>query len=773
MNKSKGLIPCLAISLLCAGLVTLLSSTDIYQQLEYKLLDWRFRTAPQVPGASELVHIDIDDSSVEAIGRWPWPRTKIADLVEALSSVGAKYIVFDVLFIEPSDPTINPTVLQSVQEHTNSSVPSGNLLIQPDELLSQAITEAGNVYLPFYIDAHQYGLAEMVKLMEVTPFASVEDIKNQLHLDQNAVEKNYYAIQKSVIKKSIQQYLLENNKASLGQVIDALTHKYATSLPAHIQSWIQEAIQQFHEIQQYQKHYAFALNQPPSGIVIPSGGELVLPLVKLRKDLQGSGFVNSTYDTDGILRRSQLIWRYGNTYFFQNFFLALLRDLHVSPENIQIHDQMMEIPGAQLPGQTEATTIQIPVDATGHILLNWRQPFGQNFVHLPARALIQLTELKRQATSLQNTASGQATQLQAQASQLQARLKEYIQDKYCIIGNTTTGSTDLQVTPVSAVYPGVGSQSVLLNTILQQNFIRTVSQKINILIFFLFALSLGSFLTRLKPVKAAIFFVVYLAMMTVLYFYLFHYQGLWLQLSGVWLIGITSFLLITVYRYLTEEREKTWIRHAFQHYLSGNVIDEILEDPSKLMLGGQRKNLSVLFSDIRGFTSFSEKKSPEEVVRYLNEYLDAMTQIIFEFKGTLDKFVGDEIMVFFGAPGTQHASNHAEQAVRCAIAMQKRLLELQAQWIKEGRDILHAGIGINTGDMIVGNMGSTDRMDYTVIGDHVNLAARLCGHAKGHQILLSEMTAEQLPKNIAVKALSPIPVKGKSEPIAIFEVVLS
>jgi adenylate cyclase len=201
-------------------------------------------------------------------------------------------------------------------------------------------------------------------------------------------------------------------------------------------------------------------------------------------------------------------------------------------------------------------------------------------------------------------------------------------------------------------------------------------------------------------------------------------------------------------------------------------VDELIRDPSKAKLGGDRKEITVLFSDICGFTSFSERHQPEEVVSLLNEYLGAMTNIVFEHEGTLDKFIGDAIMALWGAPVGQ--PDHAERACRCAVAMIEKLKELQKKWADEGKYVIDIGIGINTGGMVVGNMGAEGKkMDYTVIGDNVNLGARLESLTRQYNshIIISEYTFAKVKDIVEVTELGTVTVKGKQRPVMIYNLL--
>ena len=253
--------------------------------------------------------------------------------------------------------------------------------------------------------------------------------------------------------------------------------------------------------------------------------------------------------------------------------------------------------------------------------------------------------------------------------------------------------------------------------------------------------------------------------------FIFSHFNVWLNIIYPALTMITIYLGITVYRYITEEREKKKIRGAFQYYLTASVINEMLKDPSKLKLGGDKKDLTVSFSDIRGFTTISEKLTPEELVHLLNEYLTAMTNVVFQYDGLLDKYMGDAVMAVFGAPLDQ--PDHALRACRTALGMMEELKKLQKKWAEEGKPVLDIGIGINSGDMVVGNMGSDMRFDYTVVGDMVNLGSRLEGTNKeyGTNIVISEYTYNDVKDVFFCRELDSVIVKGKKLPVKIYELL--
>ena len=232
------------------------------------------------------------------------------------------------------------------------------------------------------------------------------------------------------------------------------------------------------------------------------------------------------------------------------------------------------------------------------------------------------------------------------------------------------------------------------------------------------------------------------------------------------------------WQYITTSREKRFIQESFSRYLAPEVVQELLEDPSRLKLGGERKTITILFSDIRGFTSLSEKLEPEKLTKILTRFLSAMSNVILESRGVIDKYIGDAIMAFWGAPLSDQ--EHATHALRAALQMSKALKSLNEEFKKENLPPLAIGIGINSGEVTVGNMGSEKRFDYTVIGDAVNLASRLEGLNKNYEteIIISGATKNMLNQKeiekmgINFKELGQAQVKGKEEAVTIYTPII-
>jgi len=320
---------------------------------------------------------------------------------------------------------------------------------------------------------------------------------------------------------------------------------------------------------------------------------------------------------------------------------------------------------------------------------------------------------------------------------------------------------------------GIEHNAFALNTILNSEYLHRVPEWVNILILLFLTLLIGVFVPRMKIAFSALFIVGLFVVNILAGLMIFILANRILLYFAPILLIIFGFAGVIVYRLLTEEKEKAFIKKRFQNYVNANVVDELLKNPKALELGGVNKTITVMFSDVRGFTTISEALGePQKLVNLLNEYLGAMTEIIFKYNGTLDKYVGDEIMAFWGAPVDQ--PDHALLGCKTALDQMWFLNNILNPKLKsEGKPKIDIGIGLNTGVMTVGNMGSKNRMDYTLMGDMVNLGARLEGTNKVYRtsIIISEFTYEAVKDHVIVRELDNIKVKGKTKPVKIFELL--
>lgn len=343
----------------------------------------------------------------------------------------------------------------------------------------------------------------------------------------------------------------------------------------------------------------------------------------------------------------------------------------------------------------------------------------------------------------------------------------YIKNKIVMVGAFASGmAEDLYATPFKSMY-GIEVIANTVNNIVTNDYIRYLNSNLYLLILLLFSVII-SFTAAVRNIIRA---YLYSILLVILYFItvvvVFYNTDIVLELPSVLIISILSFMTVTVYRVLTEEKKKKEIKGIFSKYVNASVVEQLLRYPPEL--GGVDRELTVLFSDIRGFTSLSESLSPQELVELLNEYLTVMTDIILEEEGTLDKYIGDAIMCFWGAPRVQE--EHAVLACRAALR-QFEALKIINERLPEGKKI-DVGIGLNSGIMTVGNMGSQGRMNYTIMGDNVNLGSRLEGVNKmyGTNIIISEHTYELVKEHFIIRDLDIIKVKGKDKPVKIYELL--
>lgn len=348
-------------------------------------------------------------------------------------------------------------------------------------------------------------------------------------------------------------------------------------------------------------------------------------------------------------------------------------------------------------------------------------------------------------------------------------------DKIVLVGASATGIGDLRATPYATLsYPGVEIHANVLDNALNHQFL--IDNKRNpyvgladIFFVVLFGVGLGLWLAIVQPRWLFFGLLLLVPFGAIVYFAFLH--GYWLNFvvpSAFTLIPNVSF--VALYRVLIEEQEKRKVRGAFQQYVSPEVIRRLLDDPQRVQ--PRKTEVTVLFSDIRGFTTISEQLDAQELADLLNQYLTEMTRLIFMYQGTLDKYIGDAVMAIWGAPFDE--PRHAEPCCLAALSMLDRLSELREEWKKKGLPPLDIGIGINTGIASVGNMGSKLRYGYTALGDNVNLASRLEGLNKeyGTHIIISEFTYRAIPEGFfQVRELDLIRVKGKSQPVGIYELL--
>ncbi len=348
-------------------------------------------------------------------------------------------------------------------------------------------------------------------------------------------------------------------------------------------------------------------------------------------------------------------------------------------------------------------------------------------------------------------------------------------DKIVFVGFTASGLTDVFNTPVSGdgsqMMPGIQLHASMADSVLATRFIAPASRRVTVATVLIVAIAVGLLSAFLTVSPAAVTTAALLGGWTWLAVAAFR-GGSWLNMTQPLSAGAIALFAGIAYQYFVEDREKRKMKRLFGRYVSRDVYAQLTAHPELAELGGARREMTVLFSDIRGFTSVTEKGHPEELVAQLNEYFSRMVEIVFRHKGTVDKFVGDMVMALFGAPLDD--PDHADHAVQASIDMVRELAVLNQAWAQRGLPQLDIGVGINSGDMIAGNIGSSSIMSYTVIGDNVNLGSRLESLNKDYKtrIIMSDATRSRLTQAYESRPLGEVTVKGKSRSVTIHEIVV-
>ena len=351
-------------------------------------------------------------------------------------------------------------------------------------------------------------------------------------------------------------------------------------------------------------------------------------------------------------------------------------------------------------------------------------------------------------------------------------LRQSVNGALVYIGNTAQAQGDFVHTARSAEFPGLFANARLADQLMRHIYLTEAPLWLEIFLIVLFPLLIALAFNFMKTTFAIAISLVSTLVYAYINEWLFVVKLYWLDLVHVAIAMIAATLFVGLYRVLYEAGQRRIVTNLFGMHVSPAIVSDILshEDPrSALALKGKKVKATIFYSDIRGFTAMSETMTPEEIYAQLNEYFEEMCAIIFAYGGYVDKFIGDCVMAVFSAP--YQTPDDAENAVRAAVAQQKKILELAEKWQAQGKRPFTVGMGINTGDVVMGNLGASSRMNYTVIGDNVNLAARLYNVAKAGEIIISDYTYQEVKDIVVGDELEPVTVKGKKDPIRIYNIV--
>lgn len=467
----------------------------------------------------------------------------------------------------------------------------------------------------------------------------------------------------------------------------------------------------------------------------------VPPVPEVAAAVRLGGRVEAAFDADGVIRRAlPLVRNHSDTKAFPS--LGLAAAMLATGATPTVHDGALHLNGQAITLNDQALA-----------LLAWRRPDDPPPMMSMYKLYTKRAEREASTTPLADDVFG-------------------LKDKVVFVAGSAAGTFEGRSTPVGDYVPGVFAQIALYEALrggpTAQELAPGWAWAATVLLALLVALAaLGVERAWLQLTLGATAALLYVALAA----WLFRHHGLWLALTAPLLAGLLAFAAgsFTQYRWMGRERRR--IRHAFAHYLAPAVIEELVRNPDALRLGGERRDITAFFSDIQGFTHLTEQTEPTQLVALLNECLGALTQVILDEGGTIDKYVGDAIVAMFGAPLDQ--PDHAVRACRAALRCQVRLQTLREDWQKRGLPPLQVRIGLASGQALVGNMGSLQRFDYTMIGDTVNLAARLegTGGVYGVNLLISHDLAERVRDQFILREVDAVRVKGKQTAVRIFTII--
>ena len=534
-------------------------------------------------------------------------------------------------------------------------------------------------------------------------------------------------------------------------------------------------------------------------ILIPQKDRWEVNIPAIEGDKSHTGYFDAVLDLDGTVRKNALLRRDGLSYVSSIAFKTYLVDQKLTTQAVVDMENGAGSSGGIDKGNSQGislgrvfksletldsdakTVLKIPVDKKGQLQINYSGP-SYMFPYASATDVLSDSRDLTITERIKNSKTGIWEPIIHKVDKA-----AFLKGKILFLGATAVGIYDLRVTPFEENLPGVETHANALSNLLIETarargekiatdapgFLRrSPLEEMTMWLYLLVGgIALSALLTYFGSVAGLGITILFLAAVYFIDTYVLFKSGIIVTTLFPVSLIVFDFVGLTSFKYFTEERKKRELKGTFEKYVSPAIVNEILADPENIELGGKKMELTVMFSDVRGFTTISEKLEPRALSDLLNSYLTPMTNLVFANKGTLDKYMGDAIMAFWGAP--VHFKDHAKHAARCALQMLVKLKELQAEYRAKGLPEIEIGIGLNTGEMNVGNMGSDTVRSYTVMGDAVNLGSRLEGINKqyGTRIIISEFTFSEIKDEFICREIDRVKVKGKAQPVRIYELV--
>ena len=760
---------------------TVFDSLEVFQN---RYDDLKLTSQPFRQTQAKTALIAIDDASIEEIGRWPWSRDIILKMTEELLKYNVKSVAYDIVFSEPEreNPKADELLGQLIEKNSDriilgtaatnitpvTSPPyqdicrlevfqyfGGDSLIKPN--LTFIVDDETNTFETYKWQYFFKTIFDNLAVISKEQFYKNYEIPVGQQLDQ--IQKN--ALHRKVVRDAnnyCDDWLTENDIFLDKNNDDVILSLYSETIGKKLNK---DSLRS--EIEIIKKINPHPIQQYTDWLTnIPS----------IQNPAQYTAGFNAAFDFSGLIRYYHLFnrigFKIGSSYIpslaMQMYLISEKKraEILISESFLKKEKYIKEfyIKDAE---NDSAPPLNLKIDEFARIRLNYLG--GTNsFYYVSAKDL--LNTKSEQITVTVKNQDGYTTRETFPK-------KDFFNQRSVLFGASALGIGDIRNTPVQVAMPGPETHLNAYANLVDKNYILDI-QKAEYVIPFI-TLIAGILFTLIWTYASSLyspFILVFLFFIGYFIDYqIFLKQKIMTTTWPLYVVAFISFMGIFLYKYFTEERSRQKIKKAFSKYVSPAVVEELLKNEKNLELGGKKQRLTVMFSDLRGFTSFSEKLDPEELTNFLNIYFTKMTEEVFNAKGTLDKFIGDAVMAFFGAPLSY--KNNAENACRCALRSLDRLAELNADFKAKGFPLLDMGIGINTGEMSVGNMGSETLQNYTVLGDSVNLASRLEGLNKdyGTKIIIGPETIKEIDQLFIHRELDLVRVKGKKEALPIFELI--
>ncbi|MBN2402825.1 MAG: adenylate/guanylate cyclase domain-containing protein [Spirochaetes bacterium] len=776
----------LLIAILSFILIMLLSFTDFYETFELRLYDIKFKIKPSISEWSDLIFLDIDDKSISNIGKYPWPRHYYASALAVLKEIGVRQVTFDMEFPDPSPKEVDLNTLNilRVKAEKKARIDADelkNIVLDNDNIFAESVKSFRKVIIPYhfqkdtieYYDVSEEYIDEIKKARELFTSISSAAIPKEKINDFNSM------VDPDIIDIAVPIPRLINSAYRFGFTdsefdADGVARKKRLIRVFQGRVYFDLGLVMLMDLCGVEKE----------NVIINVGKNIILkdainPMTFIKKDIA------IPIDENG---RMYINWAgpgpYTESFKPHVHFDAILEYPDIKNEIHDFFDEQEIASGSKERSKQYGELEKKYKEFKNTSDLNSKKDIGKQIYEINSKILkieqgyrsVLTNEIESVKEKLKNNKN---SELEEYLSGLNNYLKgvnivllvESLRNKVCIAGLVAIGTQDIGATPTNNEYWMVGSYHNIVNTVLNESFIVKIGRPANLLIIVILALIMGMTVQRLAARTSLLSIAAGLIIINLINIGLFAFFNIWFDQLGANLAVFVPSFIIAGMKLMKEEGQKRYIKSAFSRYLAPTVIEKIIESPKALELGGEEQNISIFFSDIAKFSTISEKLTPPELVKLLNEYLSEMTNIILSYGGTVDKYIGDAIMAFYGAPLSYE--DHASRCCHAAIDMKKRLRDLQDYWRESGSDILKVRMGINSGKAVVGNMGSSTQMGYTAMGDAVNLASRLEGVNKAYSTyaMISESTYQYVKDEIEVRKLDTVRVVGKEEPIIIYELL--